>query len=104
MHTVVWTINDVFTSTNVRIIIAVCVFVLQCIGEDPNRDGLLDTPQRAAKALQFLSQGYCLSAQEVIGSGVFRDGTEGNLVIVKDIDMHSLCEHHMLPFTGKVNI
>jgi hypothetical protein len=57
---------------------------------------------RAAKAIKFLTGGYELTSEDVIGAGVFREGTENNMVLVKDIDIHSLCEHHLLPFSGKV--
>lgn len=57
---------------------------------------------RAAKAMEFLTGGYHLTPDDVIGSGVFCEGTENNMVIVRDIDVHSLCEHHLLPFSGKV--
>ena len=75
---------------------------LQCVCEDADRPGLKDTPMRAAKAMQFLTSGSSLSTADVVGAGVFKEGTEGSMVIVKDIDVHSLCEHHLLPFTGKV--
>ena len=72
------------------------------MGEDTNREGLKDTPRRAAEALQFLTSGYCKTTEEVVGSGVFAEGVKGNMVVVRDIDVHSLCEHHLLPFSGKV--
>lgn len=59
---------------------------------------------RAAKALMYLTQGYCQTSSEVIGSGIFADGREHDFVVVKDIEFHSLCEHHILPFYGKVKI
>ena len=59
---------------------------------------------RAAKALQFLTSGYCHEVSDVIGEGVFNEQTQSDMVVVRDIDIHSLCEHHMLPFSGKVHI
>lgn len=59
---------------------------------------------RAAKALQFLTSGYCQTVKEVIGEGVFNEDTKSDMVMVKNIDIHSLCEHHMVPFSGKVTI
>lgn len=59
---------------------------------------------RAAKALSFLTSGYCMTVSDVIGEGVFNEETKSDMVVVKNIDIHSLCEHHMLPFSGKVSI
>ena len=75
---------------------------LQCIGEDVTRSGIEDTPKRAAIAFQHLTSGYDQTSENVVGSGVFKEGKHNDMVIVKDIDVHSLCEHHLLPFTGKV--
>jgi GTP cyclohydrolase I len=74
------------------------------MGEDVDREGLESTPMRAAKALQFFTKGYCQSVKEVVGEGVFNEDTSGDMVIVRNIDIHSLCEHHMVPFSGKVHI
>ncbi len=74
------------------------------MGEDVDREGLERTPMRAAKALQFLTSGYCQTVSDVIGEGVFNEETKSDMVLVKNIDIHSLCEHHMLPFSGKVHI
>jgi len=76
---------------------------LRRLGEDPDRDGLRRTPERVEKSLKWLTRGYELSVPDVIGDAIF-DEDHHNMVIVKDIEMYSLCEHHMLPFFGKVHI
>ncbi len=73
------------------------------LGEDPDRNGLVRTPERVEKSLKWLTRGHSLSVQGVIGDAIF-DEDHHNMVIVKDIEMYSLCEHHMLPFFGKVHI
>ena len=73
------------------------------LGEDPARDGLLKTPERVEKSLRWLTRGYDLSVADVIGDAVFEEDHH-NMVLVKDIEMYSMCEHHMLPFFGKVHI
>ena len=73
------------------------------MGEDPDREGLERTPSRAAKALQFFTSGYCQTVNDVIGEGLFNEETQSDMVLVKNIDIHSLCEHHMVPFSGKVS-
>ena len=77
--------------------------LLQRFDEDPTRDGLLKTPERVEKAMQFLTQGYHLDPQEILRAALF-DVDYDEMVMVKDIEMYSLCEHHMLPFFGKVHI
>ncbi len=76
---------------------------LVVLGEDPTRDGLKRTPYRVAKAMEFLTSGYALSPKKVLNSALF-DAKSDEMVIVKDIDFYSLCEHHMLPFFGKCHI
>ncbi len=73
------------------------------IGEDPNREGLLRTPARVAKSLLALTQGYTMTAEDAIGGGVFTE-THDNMIMVRDIEVYSLCEHHMLPFFGKAHV
>ena len=77
--------------------------ILQEIGEDPGRDGLKDTPKRAARAMQFLMQGYGMDIDEVINNALFDSDTD-EMVIVKNIELYSMCEHHMFPFIGKCHI
>lgn len=79
--------------------------ILINVGEDPQRDGLVDTPRRVARMYQELLEGYTQTVEEVIGSAMFDvEYGDGEMVVVKDIEFNSLCEHHMLPFTGKVHI
>lgn len=77
--------------------------ILSSIGENPKREGLLKTPERVAKALQFLTHGYDLDAAEILKSAMFKEDYS-QMVIVKDIEVYSMCEHHMLPFFGKAHI
>jgi GTP cyclohydrolase I len=77
--------------------------VLSMIGEDPTREGLVKTPERAAKAMQFLTHGYHLDPAKILRSAMFREDYR-EMLIVKDIELYSLCEHHMLPFFGKAHI
>jgi len=77
--------------------------IIEDLGEDTERDGLLKTPERAAKAMQFLTQGYEQDAAEILKSAMFKE-SYNEMVIVKDIELYSLCEHHILPFFGKAHI
>jgi len=77
--------------------------ILKQVGEDPNREGLLDTPMRAAKAMTFFTKGYQETVQDVVKNAVFNEDTD-EMVVVKDIEFFTLCEHHMVPFMGKVSI
>jgi len=77
--------------------------IIEDLGEDTNRDGLIKTPERASKAMQFLTQGYHQDAAEILKSAMFKE-SYNEMVIVKDIELYSLCEHHILPFFGKAHI
>jgi GTP cyclohydrolase IA len=77
---------------------------IELIGEDPDREGLRQTPQRVASSLAWLTRGYELDVQQVIGRGVFDAEGATNMVMVRDIELYSLCEHHMLPFFGKAHV
>ncbi|MGB9669860.1 MAG: GTP cyclohydrolase I FolE [Halothiobacillaceae bacterium] len=77
--------------------------ILGAVGEDLSRDGLRDTPRRAAKAMQFLTKGYHETLEQVVGGALF-DSDNDEMVIVKDIELYSLCEHHLLPMVGKVHV
>ncbi len=77
--------------------------ILREIGENPERPGLKDTPKRAAKAMEFLMQGYAMNIDEVINGALFPSDTD-EMVIVKNIELYSMCEHHMLPFIGKCHV
>lgn len=77
--------------------------IIELVGEEPKREGLLKTPERAAKAMQFLTQGYEQDAEAILRSALFKE-EYSEMVLVKDIELYSLCEHHMLPFFGKAHI
>ncbi len=77
--------------------------ILSGLGEDPNREGLIKTPERVAKALQYLTHGYDVNPDEIINQAIFHE-EYSEMVIVKDIEIYSMCEHHMLPFFGKAHI
>eukprot|EP00549_Striatella_unipunctata_P023303 CAMPEP_0118686556 /NCGR_PEP_ID=MMETSP0800-20121206/7878_1 /TAXON_ID=210618 ORGANISM="Striatella unipunctata, Strain CCMP2910" /NCGR_SAMPLE_ID=MMETSP0800 /ASSEMBLY_ACC=CAM_ASM_000638 /LENGTH=318 /DNA_ID=CAMNT_0006583613 /DNA_START=126 /DNA_END=1082 /DNA_ORIENTATION=- len=83
--------------------VSACKTILECMGENPEREGLEKTPERWAKALLFLTHGYNLSCKEVTNGAVFEENHR-EMVVVRNIDIHSLCEHHMLPFSGKMHV
>ena len=77
--------------------------IIKLLGEDPNREGVLKTPERVAKSMQFLTHGYDLNPEEILRSAMFKEDYK-QMVIVKDIEIYSMCEHHMLPFIGKAHV
>ena len=95
--------EDVYNPELIKSISEKYSSILTDIGEDVNREGLLKTPERVAKSLQFLTHGYDINPAEILRSALFKDAYK-QMVIVKDIEIYSLCEHHMLPFFGKAHI
>ena len=77
--------------------------IIKLLGEDPKREGLIKTPERVAKAMQFLTQGYTQDPKDILKSALFKEDYS-QMVIVKDIELYSLCEHHMIPFFGKAHV
>ena len=94
---------DVYNDAIVKSLAGSYKHILKELGEDTNREGLQKTPERVAKALQFLTHGYELDPREILNSAKFREDYK-QMVIVKDIELYSLCEHHMLPFFGKAHV
>jgi GTP cyclohydrolase I len=88
---------------NIKELSSIYYRVLKLIGEDPDREGLKKTPERVAKALHFLTMGYSHNPCEIINSAKFREDYK-QMVLIKDIDIYSMCEHHMLPFFGKAHV
>ena len=95
--------NDQYNPAAVRRIAELYRVILEEIGENPDREGLKKTPERVAKALQFLTHGYDLDPAEILRAAMFREEYQ-QMVIVKDIELYSLCEHHVLPFFGKCHV
>lgn len=77
--------------------------IIEALGEDIHRDGLKDTPKRAATALQFLTQGYQQSIEKIVNGALFESDSD-EMIIIKDVELYSLCEHHLLPFIGKCHV
>ena len=94
---------DQYNPDTIRSISEKYASILRDIGEDPTREGLVKTPERVAKALQYLTHGYDLDPSEILRSAMFTEEYQ-QMVIVRDIEVYSLCEHHMLPFFGKAHV
>ena len=94
---------DQYDETATREIAAHVKAILGLLGEDPGREGLLKTPERVAKSLQFLTKGYQADGAQIVRSAIF-DEEYQQIVLVRDIELFSMCEHHMLPFIGKVHV
>lgn len=94
---------DVYNDDKIKKISTHYTDILGLIGEDPKREGLEKTPERVAKSLQYLTHGYDLNPKEILKSAMFKEDYK-QMVIVKDIEIYSLCEHHMLPFIGKAHV
>ncbi len=94
---------DQYNPDTIRSIAEKYTGILRDIGEDPGREGLVKTPERVAKALQFLTHGYDLDPAEILKSAMFTEEYQ-QMVIVRDIEVYSMCEHHMLPFFGKAHV
>jgi len=92
-----------WNAENIEELSSIYYRVLGIIGEDPEREGLKHTPLRIAKALHFLTNGYHMNAEQILKSAMFKEEYK-QMVIVKDIDLYSMCEHHMLPFFGKAHV
>ncbi|MBE3085304.1 MAG: GTP cyclohydrolase I FolE [Bacteroidia bacterium] len=94
---------ETWNAENIEELSTIYYRVLELIGEDPEREGLKRTPVRVAKALNYLTNGYSMNAEEILKSAMFKEEYK-QMVIVKDIDLYSMCEHHMLPFFGKAHV
>jgi GTP cyclohydrolase I len=95
--------SDEYNDEKIERIASMYSSIITDLGEDVNREGLLKTPERVAKAMQYLTHGYDLDPAEILRSAMFTED-HNQMVIVKDIEMYSMCEHHMLPFMGKAHI
>ncbi|MCZ2100836.1 MAG: GTP cyclohydrolase I FolE [Chitinophagales bacterium] len=95
--------QEIYTAETTHFISEQYEDIIQALGEDKEREGLLKTPERAAKAMQYLTQGYNMDAGAILKSALFQEDYN-EMVVVKDIELYSLCEHHLLPFFGKAHI
>lgn len=95
--------EDRYTENTTELIATHYREILKLLGENPDREGLLKTPERVAKALQFLTQGYGQDGSEIISSAIFKEEYK-QMVLVKDIELYSTCEHHIMPFIGKAHV
>ena len=95
--------NDIYNQEDVGKLSEHYQQILEIVGEDPSREGLEKTPERVAKAMQFLLQGYKMDPVEILKSAMFKEDYR-QMVIVKDIEIYSMCEHHLLPFIGKAHV
>lgn len=98
-----YTKEDIYTGSTTELIAGHYREILKLLGEDPDREGLVKTPERVAKALQFLTQGYCQDGAEIIRGAIFKEEYK-QMVLVKDIELYSTCEHHIMPFIGKAHV
>ncbi len=98
-----YTREDIYDGRTTEEIAAHYREILRLLGEDPDREGLLKTPERVAKALQFLTKGYGQDGTEILSGALFREDYS-QMVLVKDIELYSTCEHHLMPFIGKAHV
>jgi len=94
---------ETWDAKNIKELSSIYHRILELIGEDPSREGLLKTPVRVSKALNYLTMGYNMNPEQILKSAMFKEEYR-QMVIVKDIDLYSMCEHHMLPFFGKAHV
>ena len=95
--------RDVYNKESIEILSESYLNMIKVAKEDPTREGLIKTPERAAKAFQFLTHGYGLNPEEILRSALFTESSK-QIVVVKDIEIHALCEHHLLPIFGKAHV
>jgi GTP cyclohydrolase I len=98
-----YTMKEEYNPENTKNLSETYLNIIKRIGEDPEREGLSKTPERAAKMIQFLTSGKCMDPAAILRSAMFKDPYQ-QMVVVKDIELYSLCEHHLLPFFGKAHI
>ncbi|MBO8447691.1 MAG: GTP cyclohydrolase I FolE [Bacteroidetes bacterium] len=98
-----YTKEDIYTDNTTELIAGHYREILRLLGEDPDREGLVKTPERVAKALQFLTQGYGQDGAEIIRGAIFKEEYR-QMVLVRDIELYSTCEHHVMPFIGKAHV